>query len=42
MLGVTWSHVLFALPFIVFLLVIVSYKYEISLIPLWTSMLALF
>ena len=35
MLGVRWSHALLALPFIVFLLFLDSYKqYGIALIPL--------
>ena len=43
MLGVRWSHVLLALPFIVFLLFIGSYKqYGIILIPLRTSIVAWF
>ena len=43
MLGVRWCHALLALPFIDFLLFIGSHKqYEITRIPLRTSMIVLF
>jgi hypothetical protein len=43
MLGVRWSHALIAMPFIAFLLFIGSHKhYRITLIPLRTSLIALF
>ena len=43
MFGARWSHALLALPFITSLLFIGPYKqYEITLIPLWTSIEALF
>ena len=43
MLEVRWSRALLALPFIIFLLLFGSYKqHGITLIPLWTSIVALF
>ena len=43
MFGVRWSHALLALPFIAFLLFIGSdNQYGITLIPLRTSMIALY